>query len=186
MANNTNYVTVGKPKVGGAIFIAPKGTTLPTDATTALAAAFKNLGYISDDGFSKSIERSSDDIKAWGGDTVLNPQTEYSETFSTTFLETLNIEVLKVVYGNANVTGTLDTGITIKSNSKELEESVWVIDTVVTGNIPSRIVIPQGKITEIGEVTYKDGEAIGYEVTIKATPNTAGDCHYEYIGSASK
>ena len=46
---NTQNVTYGKPKVGGAVHVAPLETTLPTDATTALDAAFKSLGYISED-----------------------------------------------------------------------------------------------------------------------------------------
>ena len=33
---NVENVTTGKPKVGGAVYRAPVGTTLPTDATTAL------------------------------------------------------------------------------------------------------------------------------------------------------
>ena len=41
MANNKANVTTGKPKVGGAVFRAPVGTTLPTDASTALNSAFK-------------------------------------------------------------------------------------------------------------------------------------------------
>ena len=38
--SNAQNVTVGKPKVGGAVFRAPLGTELPTDATTALNEAF--------------------------------------------------------------------------------------------------------------------------------------------------
>ena len=43
-------VTAAKPKIGGAVYSAPLGTTLPKDATTALDKAFKALGYISEDG----------------------------------------------------------------------------------------------------------------------------------------
>ena len=46
MATVSN-VSVGKPAVGGAIYRAAKGTTLPTDATTALGSSFKQLGYVS-------------------------------------------------------------------------------------------------------------------------------------------
>ena len=42
MANTVSNVTAGKPKIGGAVFRAALGSTLPTDATTALDAAFKS------------------------------------------------------------------------------------------------------------------------------------------------
>ena len=44
--NNTANVAAGKPKVNGAIFVAPVGSTLPTDASTELKEAYKNLGFI--------------------------------------------------------------------------------------------------------------------------------------------
>ena len=43
-----------------------------------------------------------------------------------------------------------------------------------------RIVIPSAAVTEVADINYK-AEAIGYETTIKTTPDTAGQTHYEYI-----
>lgn len=65
MANNKDNVSTGKPKVGGAVFTAITGSTLPTDATTALDAAFKSLGYCSEDGVTNSSGISTENIKAW-------------------------------------------------------------------------------------------------------------------------
>lgn len=178
---NANLVTVGAPKVGGAVFRAPKGTTLPTSATTTIGNTFVDLGFISEDGVSNDNTRESEEIKDWGGSIVLTPQTEKKDTWKMTFLESKSVEVLKTIYGDGNVTGTLATGITVKSNAEELEEHAWVIDMVTTDGDLKRITIPHGKVSEVGEVVYKNDEPVGFETTITAFPDASGNTHYEYI-----
>ena len=183
--NNATNVTAGKPKIGGAIFAAPVGTTLPTSTTEALDDAFKNLGYCSEDGVVNSTNIEVQKIKAWGGDTVLVIQSSKEDTYKFTLIEVKNVDVLKYVYNSENVSGDLETGITIKANGSETEEHSIVIDMVMRDNTAKRVVIPSGKISEIGDINYTDSDAVGYETTLDCTPDSAGNTPYEYIYKAT-
>lgn len=181
---DVNNVSYGKPLTDGAISTAPLGSTLPTDATTKLDTKFKSLGYVSEDGITNENSPESEKIKAWGGKTVLVSQTEKPDTYQFTLIEVLNLDVLKVVYGDENVSGTLKTGITIKANAKPMQARCFVIETLLNGDTIKRMVIPNGVISEVGEISYKDDEAIGYETTIECLPDKYGNTHYEYIKGA--
>lgn len=180
MSNSSN-VSAGKPMITGAVFVAPVGTDLPTSTTASLAAAFKDLGYISDAGVVNSNSPSTTPIKAWGGDTVLDVQTDKPDTFKMQFIEATNEDVLKLVYGSANVTGTLSSGLSIKANSEEQNEVSVVIDMVLKDNCAKRIVLPKAKVTAVGDITYADASAIGYDTTFSCHPDNSGNTHYEYL-----
>ena len=183
-AGTATNVTTGKRRVDGGIYFAPAGTTLPTNATATLANTFKNLGYISEDGVTNSLSKETADIKEWGGDvvdTVLNGQTD---TFSFKFIESLNVDTLKCIYGTNNVTES-SGAITVTVNATDAPAGVYVIDMIQKGNRMKRIVIPNGRITELGDVVYKADEAVGYDVTLTAHLDSSSNTHYEYIGAAT-
>lgn len=178
---NVAQVTAGKPKVGGHIYRAPIGTTLPTDATTALDNAFIDMGYASEDGLTNANSPESTIIKAWGGTPVLTIQESKEDTFQLTFISAENVEVQKMVYGDDNVTGTsFTTGVTVTANAKELDDYIYVIEMIARGGIAHRVVIPCAKPSEIGEIVYSDTEALGYDVTLSCTADANGNTHYEY------
>ena len=179
--NNASYVSAGKPKIGGAIFAAPYGTTLPQDTVAELDPAFKNLGYVSDAGVVNGTNLEVSKIKAWGGDTVLVTQTSKEDTYKYTLIEVKNLDVLKFIYGSDNVVGDLETGLTIKANTKQLPSVSIVIDMILSDNTAKRTVIPSASISEVGDISYTDADPIGYETTVDCTPDEDGNTHYEYM-----
>lgn len=184
MANDPTKVSFGKPKSTGAVYVAPYGTTLPTTAWQALNAAFKNLGYVSEDGLVNGIETDVEDINAWGGDLVLSGQTTFKDMFTVNLIET-NAEALKVYYGEDNVTVEGNGSITVKQNSEQLPNVSVVFELVLTGGRIKRIVLPNAQIADrSGEITYVDGEAIAYPAVFVAYPDANGDSHIEYIATA--
>ena len=185
MSKNAQNVTVGKPAVAGAVFNAPAGTALPTSTAASLNSAFVDLGYVSEDGVTNSFSLSTDQIKAWGGEVVAVPQSEKVETVKLKLIEAMNTDVLKVFFGASNVSGSLSEGVAVNVDNAELGETAWVIDTILRGGTAQRLVIPRGKISEMGDVVYKDNELIGYEVTLTCLPDSSGKSQYIYIKAAS-
>lgn len=182
---NKNNVAVGKPKVGGAIHVAPAGTTLPTDAATALDAAFVNLGYVSEEGLTNANSAASETIHAWGKDIIYTMDGD-DETYSWTLLEVLDANVQKFIRGEDNVTvaegGAMSVQVKRPSARAQMEERVIVVEMILH-NRAVRHVIPRGVITEVGEVTYTDDDTVGYQVTVTALADENGNSHYEYTAA---
>lgn len=179
-------VTAAKPAVGGAISMAALGTTLPTTADGTPAEAFAKLGYISDSGLTRAVELNTETVKAWGGDVVLVLHNSKVETFAFSLLDAHSIQVLKLVNGDTNVTGSaLSSGITVTSNNKDQPGHAFIIDMLEAGNTLHRIVIPNGILTSLENITYVDTGAEAYGVTITAVADAAGNTCYEYFKTAA-
>lgn len=177
MATGSNAVSVAKPVTGsGGVFVAPIGTTLPTSYAEALDPAFQKMGYVSEDGVTRSEEGDSEDKFAWGGDAVADLPGQHSISYGATFLEAGNPVLLKALHGEDNVTVDAESGeVTIVGNSKRPPRSVYVIETDVL-----REVIPIGQLSRSGDVQYVDSEVIQYEVSIKGYPDEDGAKYFTY------
>jgi hypothetical protein len=179
-------VSTGKPNITGGIYRAPLGTTLPSDASTALGGSFTALGYIAQGGVTHGFNIDSGEYRAWGGDLVLSYLNSKTHTFAFGMIEVLNKTTYETIYGEGNVSGTLNSGIKATSpGGGDMTEYVYVVELAMRDGAMKRIVIPDGKITAIGDVVYSDDTAVSYPVTITAQVDTSGNSHYEYIYKAA-
>ena len=185
MGNVATNVSTGKPNISGAVYVAPLGATVPTDATTALdTTKYVCLGYVSEDGLENSNDMDVSAIKAWGGMIVYRSLNELNDNFSLTLIESENVDVLKAVYGSSNVTSS--NGVThVEIKAEDPQEMVWVFELALRNNTAKRIVIPDGAITAREAITYNDADPIGYGITISAYPDSNGKTHDEYLESAT-
>ena len=172
MALNAEQVRIGQR---GNLYVAPLGTTGPTGPETALDPAYQELGYFSDDGVTENWDDSVSNIVAWQSATVVRTVvTESSGTIAMTMIQT-NTAVLETFYKGSTVTSVgagvyqLDI-VPVQAGAKS-----WVLDWF-DGDLATRIWIPNGEVTERGEVVYSNsGDALGYPVTVAAYPAEAID-----------
>lgn len=179
-------ITTGVRRSLGGVFRAPAGTALPANASSTLAGTYVDQGYISEDGITKSKSRETTEVKDWGGAPVVVLKTSETVTFQFSELETLNVDVLKSIYGSNNVTGTLATGVKVlEKPAYNPEEAVYVIDEVSLNGVLERTVIPRGVITEIGDEIHKRDEVLAYDITVTALVDSSGVSTYKYIVTGS-
>ncbi|MBR4406077.1 MAG: hypothetical protein IKT30_06855 [Bacteroidaceae bacterium] len=185
MANTATNVSTGKPNISGAVYVAPIGSPIPTNPTSTLSADYVCLGYVSEDGLENANEMDVSAIKAWGGMIVYRSLTELDDNFSLALIESENIDVLKAVYGDANVTTSASGDISVSVKADDPQEKIWVFELSLRGGRAKRIVIPDGAVTARETITYNDSDAIAYGITVSAYPDANGNTHKEYIEVAS-
>ena len=177
-----------EPTTAGCIFVAPLGTPGPAlpDPFAALDVEFIDLGDVGEDGFTETPERNIEKKRNFGGKVVKVLQTEFSQMYELVFLESLNADVLKAIYGADNVTVVAATSqhgeiIQVKKNAKRLPHLSWVIDTVDTQlGAKHRSYIPDGQIFDTGEVRIVHTDTIEYTVTIEAFEDENGEHAYTW------
>lgn len=170
---NRRNVLVGAPDVqaAGGITIGPALKTsenFPTDASKELDASLKHVaaGYVSEDGVTKTVDRSTEKIKDWHGDTMVITQSDHSVTLQLTFMEGANGEVLKMIAGENNVTVS-DNTVRVVDNADELPHRSLAF--YIKGGNGARILVfaPDVQVTEVGDVSYVRSGVVKYQATLE-------------------
>lgn len=169
MALNSDYVDAATT---GAVYYAPLGTVAPTDPATAWGTGWVDLGYVSEDGLVEAESRDWEEIKAWQNRAVVRRLlTDNEMTFAFTLIENKR-DVLELRHAGS----TMDTATgvhTLEVMAPAEAFFAWGFD-IVDGDKHHRIIIPKGSVTEVEDITYANGEAIGYGFTVAAYPAGSG------------
>lgn len=182
--NNVANVVAGRPKATGGGYSGPLGTALPTDAVTTLNAGLTSFGFLGDAGLVETIGRTTETIRAWGGDVIKVVQTEFGATYAFTLVEELSAKTNQEVYGDDNVVTTAANAthgnqLAVAIKSAPLPHKVYTFE-VADGPAVVRVVIPDGQITTVGDVSYVDANVIARPVTVTAYPDSEGNCAFKY------
>lgn len=176
MRNRAN-VLVGAPdvKAAGGIRVGdanPDVADYPTSAVsdTPPGLELAALGFVSEDGVTKTVERSTEKIKDWNGDTILITQTDHSVTLQMTLKEAGNAEVLKLIAGDDNVTINGDS-ITVDDTADELPHRCIQIDIRSSATSKVRLFAADAQVTAVGDVVFVRGNTIEYQVTFELFPD---------------
>jgi hypothetical protein len=158
---NEDAVRVG---VTGTVFVGPKGTALPDDVTTPLNAAFKSVGFISEDALTESLAITTERLRAWQRPVGIRTlTTEVEWTFQFGMLETSPL-VLDLYYGGA--TTTVDTGVaTTDILAWPTSTQRAMVIEIEDGDVITRYAI----VVEIGdreEVNHSNTEGTIWGVTV--------------------
>lgn len=177
---NRNNVIVGAPdvKASGGLMVGDKAyetTNHPTDAKTPINAALNMIpvGFVSEDGITKTVDRSTEKILDWNRETVIIAETEHSCTVKVTVLEAGNGAALKKFLGEDKVT-VADGQVTVADKSGDMPHFSLCADLNGGEGKKGRVFVPDGQVTTIGDVVYVKADIIKYELEIECFADADG------------
>lgn len=162
--------------IGADVYTAPVGTTLPTDTSASLNAAFRALGLLSEDGMTEGRDEDVTDHWAWGGILVRTTRSKHKRTFVVTALEDND-----VVFDLANPGSNTATtgGVTTRTVYVPDPNPQAFVIHLTDGSTVKRLAVPRGEVSVVGEKTYSDAEMTMTELTITVYPDENGLLFYE-------
>lgn len=150
--------------ITGELSVGPIGTAAPTSSVSALNGGFVGLGYVGEDGVTKTPNDVTEAIRAWqNAARVRTVFTEKDWTINCLLIESKG-SVAELYYkGDIQVVAAGQWSL-VPDTVTDARQA-FVLD-VIDGAVHERIYIPTGEVTERAEVVYANGQPIGRGVTL--------------------
>lgn len=158
---STEEVYIG---VDGIVSVGTDLATAPTSAESVLGTGWTDLGYVSDQGVDETINQSSTPLRAWQNRKIVRTLVEESDVQYHFVLLQSSADVVAFYYGGA----VASDGSIVIDPSVERPRVKFNLD-VIDGDEQIRAYAADAQVTEVGSQVYRNGEPIGYEVTVTCT-----------------
>lgn len=186
MAVDAKQIFIGLPdqSTTGAILTAAVGTTLPTSAVDTLNVAFKDSGYVTEDGVNVSPTWNTNKLHDWSGANVRTMLDSFEGQVSFSLMELLDEQSAKQVFGASNVTKTAANSVhgeqlAITMGSTLPDELSWVFK-MKDGNAKALIVIPRGQVSAVDTLAFNRNNSANLPVTLDCLADSSGKSIYIY------
>lgn len=187
MGNNANLL-VGTGAGGsdglGLAWFADFGATAPTDAGTALNAAFKDTGLISEEGLSLALSETVKKIKAYGSLLAQRSVvTDQDTTWKTKFLESNQYSL--AVFHRKAISGGISpgagTGAFSVTTGSYTERFYAAVFEIVDGSNKIRAYCPRLSVTNRDDLQVGNGNEISYGVELTAYQVSGVAIYWYYV-----
>jgi hypothetical protein len=166
----------------GGGWVSDIGTSAPASPLVQPVSPWAPLGCISDDGLTYGFDEDSQAFTPWGLTSPIRTTiTKSIRTFKVTLWETARVAVQSVMYRIPQGDLAPDSGSGLTSFAETAtptpDRRCWWF-AVFDGDTSRGFYVPQGEISDRSDVSFKQAEMSGYEITITAYPDDAGNTVY--------
>lgn len=175
----------------GAILDAPLGTKVPANMkeVDALDEAFKSSGYVTSDGLKLATDKSTNNLTDWSGATVRKVLESFDGTISWAEME-MTYESMCHAFGAENVTKTpasVEAGeqLVVSIGADLPKPRAWVFK-MKDGDARLVIVVPNGQVTEMDEITFNASDPVALPITLSCYPDGKGKSIYIFTDDGQK
>lgn len=173
----------------GRIFMAPADTEVPNTVANAVAALtaseskWVDLGSIHEDGLTVTTRSVDSELKDWNGSVKAQ---KTSTTWAFKAIDFLSEEAVKAGYGASNVTTDAESGTVNIDYGGDMPEPCVLMAVMKDGDNCVVEYLRNAKCSQLGDVSYKDGEYSANDLTFKSEKPSDGGKDRGRMYSAKK